>query len=116
MNQSLPQSSDPCSPADVHASKILPPVKEPGSKTRTGSARLPQRMVMLMDAEAVLQAFARKQPMHAAVLQLASAGRLQTLNQEAIEVAQSAFLMFKAGFDARSEIMLTSTRSPLEER
>ena len=102
MNQSLPQGSDPCSPADAHASRIQPPVKEPGSKTRTGSARLPQRMAIVMRAEAVRQAFTRKQPVHAAVLQMVSAGRLQTVSQESVEAAQSAFLMFKAGFDAGS--------------
>jgi len=110
MNPSIPQGSDRSSPADAHASRIQPPAKEPSSKTRTGSARLSQRTAMLMHAEAARQAFARKQPMHAAVLQLVCTGRLHALNQEAIEAAQSAFLMFKAGFDARSETTLATTR------
>jgi hypothetical protein len=110
MNQSLPQGSDRSRPADAHAREIQPPAKEPGSKTRTGSARLPKRMAIVMQAEAVRQAFARKQPVHAAVLQMVSVGRLHAVSQESVEAAQSAFLMFKAGFDARSEITLASTR------
>ncbi|QQC67844.1 hypothetical protein [Paraburkholderia ginsengisoli] len=102
MNQSLSQSSAFRGVADSHASKIRPPVNEPGSKKRTGAPQLSYRKAKVKHAVALRKAFTEKQPVHAAVLQMVSVGRLQAVSQESIEAAQAAFFMFKSGFDAGS--------------